>query len=54
MATLNEILEAAKRKPMSQEEQDAQRRSFAYGNAHIENSDVTWSMVDEAIAKTKK
>jgi hypothetical protein len=45
---LEQVLEAARKKPMSAQEQERQRRSFAYGNAHIENARVTKAMVDEA------
>lgn len=33
---------------MSVEDKEAQRRSFAYGNANIENDRVTKAMVDAA------
>ncbi len=36
---------------MSGAEKEAQRRSFAYGNAHIENDRVTREMVDRAAEK---
>ncbi len=39
---------------MSDGEKEAQRRSFAYGNAHIENARVTWQMIDEAAEKIGK
>ncbi len=45
---LKDLLEAAKAKPMSAEDKETQRRSFAYGNAHIENARVTREMVDHA------
>lgn len=48
---LEKVLEAARKKPMSPDEQERQRRSFAYGNAHIENARVTKKMVDEAASK---
>ncbi len=48
---LEKVLEAARKKPMSSDEQERQRRSFAYGNAHIENARVTKEMVDEAASK---
>ena len=48
---LKEMLDAAKRAPMSSEDREAQRRSFAYGNAHIENDRVTWEMVNEAATR---
>lgn len=48
---LKKMLDAAKKAPMSNEDQEAQRRSFAYGNAHIENDRVTWEMVNEAASR---
>jgi hypothetical protein len=33
---------------MSPGDKEAQRRSFAYGNAHIENDRVTREMIDAA------
>jgi hypothetical protein len=45
-AELEAMLQAARRHPMSRDEQEAQRRSFAYGNANIENQNVTRDMVD--------
>lgn len=48
---LAKVLEAARQRPMSADEQERQRRSFAYGNAHIENALVTKAMVDEAARK---
>jgi hypothetical protein len=51
---LQELLDRARDQRMSPAEQEAQRRSFAYGNAHIENSRVTRAMVDEAADKRKR
>lgn len=48
---LQELIDAARSRPMSEAEQEEQRRSFAYGNAHIENERVTRAMVDEAADK---
>ena len=48
---LNKLMEAARGRPMSGEEKEAQRRSFAYGKAHIENEHVTREMVNEAARK---
>lgn len=48
---LERMLEEARRAPRTEASEEAQRRSFAYGNANIENSDVTRSMVDAAAAK---
>jgi hypothetical protein len=45
---LNDLLKAAKAKPMTAADQETQRRSFAYGNAHIENERVTRDMVNKA------
>jgi|GEM_PF-3681588 len=44
---LEELLERAKTVPFTQEDKEAQRRSFAYGNTKIENDLVTWKMVDD-------
>ncbi len=44
---LQELVEAARRVRFPSEEREAQRRSFAYGNTHIENSRITREMVDE-------
>lgn len=48
---LEKLIEAARKREMSQAEKEAQRRSFAYGNAHIENGRVTRAMVDKAADK---
>lgn len=50
-ARLQKLIDASRDRPMSDDEQEAQRRSFAYGNAHIENERVTREMVDEAADK---
>jgi hypothetical protein len=47
-AELAKLIEAAKNRPFPDEERQAQRRSFAYGNAKIENDRVTWEMIVEA------
>ena len=44
---LQRLLEAARKVPFTAEEREAQRRSFAYGNAKIENDRITREMVDE-------
>jgi len=44
---LQELVEAARGVPFPSEEREAQRRSFAYGNTHIENDRITREMVDE-------
>jgi len=50
---LNRLVEAARNRPFPEAEREAQRRSFAYGNAKIENDDVTWEMIVEADEKIK-
>jgi hypothetical protein len=44
---LQELINAARLRPFSEDEREAQRRSFAYGNTHIENERVTREMIDE-------
>lgn len=51
---LQKPIDASRDRPMSQAEAEAQRRSFVYGDAHIENDRVTREMVDEASAKLGK
>lgn len=51
---LQELLDRARGTRMSPDEREAQRRSFAYGNAHIENERVTRAMVDEAADRLKR
>ena len=50
---LEELIEAARSYPVSEAEREAQRVSFAYGNAKIENDDITWEMVTDAYARIK-
>ncbi len=45
-AKLEELLRLAKTVHFTEEDKEAQRRSFAYGNTKIENDLVTWEMVD--------
>lgn len=51
---LQKLIDASRAKGMTDAEKEAQRRSFAYGNAHIENDRVTRQMVDEAAEKIGK
>jgi len=44
---LEKLLEAARYRPLTPAEQEEQRRSFAFGNANIENVRVTRQIVDE-------
>ena len=48
---LEELLEAAKTIRMSDAEREEQRRSFAYGNAKIENDRITRETIDRAAEK---
>jgi hypothetical protein len=50
---LTRLIEVARKRPFSDEEREAQRRSFAYGNAKIENNRVTREMIAEADEKIK-
>lgn len=43
---LKNLLEAARKAPQSNKDLEVQRRSFAYGNTHFENSMITREMVD--------
>lgn len=57
MSNLNEdlqyLLEKSKGISMTPSELEEQRRSFAYGNTHIENDRITRSVVDEEAEKLK-
>jgi len=50
---LQTLIEAARSRFISDDERQAQRRSFAYGNAKIENDRVTWEMIVEADEQIK-
>lgn len=52
--SLSKLLELTRGVRMSPEDHRAQRISFAYGTAHIENSNVTRQMVIEAAVRTKQ
>ncbi len=41
------LIDAARTRSISDDERQAQRRSFAYGNTKIENDRITREMVDE-------
>ncbi|MBB5051317.1 Fic family protein [Afipia massiliensis] len=47
-SSLEKLMEFARNVRMSAEEQEQQRRSFAYGSAAIENSDVTREFIRRA------
>jgi hypothetical protein len=44
---LQQLLDAAKNLDVTQEQKEEQRRSFAFGNANIENPRVTRQTIDE-------
>jgi hypothetical protein len=46
---LESLIELARQYRMMREEQDAQVRSFAYGNTHFENQAITKADIDEAM-----
>jgi hypothetical protein len=48
---LGQLISEAKKIKVSEFERRAQRKSFVYGNTHIENSRITRQMVDAAEAK---
>jgi hypothetical protein len=45
---LQGLLEAARSVQMTREQREEQRRSFAYGNTHIENERVTRATIEDA------
>jgi hypothetical protein len=45
---LEELLQASRDRKNSTSEQEAQRRSFAYGNTHFENERITRETIDLA------
>lgn len=51
---LEKLIEAARQREMSNAEKEAQRQSFAFGNANIKNSRVTREMVDIAADKISR
>ena len=55
--SLSELLEWSKKIEMTPQQQEQQRRSFAYGNAKIENDRITREMINseaELMAANKK
>lgn len=51
---LADLIERAKRVKMTPEQEEQQRRSFAFGNTSFENSRITRNMVDEAAEALRK
>ena len=50
---LQKLLKAAKSLRMSREQQEEQRKSFAYGNAGLENELITREMINQQAEKLK-
>ena len=51
MAKADEMIERVKAIPLTRDDEERQRRSFAYGNAKTDNVRVTREMVDRAAEK---
>jgi hypothetical protein len=51
---LSRLIEMARSVPMSPSDKEEQRRSFAYGNTHIENELITRAIVDEQAEALKR
>ena len=47
---LERLIELARRHKTTPEEREAQVRSFAYGNTHLENPTITKEDIDDALA----
>ena len=48
MATLEQLISAARNTQMTDEQREKQRQSFAYGNTHFENEHITRDTVKRA------
>lgn len=53
-ASLEKLMELAAKVQMTPQEKEKQRLSFAYGNAKIENSNITYEMVEDAAKKIER
>jgi len=51
--SLEDLIKLARSLETTPEHREAQRRSFAYGNTHYENSRITRAMVDREAEKLK-
>lgn len=54
MAELERLIELARKVKMSANDTEAQRKSFAFGNAAFENPLITKQMVEQEAEKLKK
>ena len=50
---LQYLIEEARGHHITEEERDAQIRSFAYGNTHLENESITRADIDKAVDSLK-
>lgn len=51
---LDQLVEKARRHEMTPNEEREQRRSFVYGNTHIENERITRELVDRIDEELEK
>ena len=51
--SLEELIQIARKYRMTPEERDDQVRSFAYGNTHFENEDITRADIDQAFEQVR-
>ena len=51
---LEYLIEEARKHQFTEEERDAQIRSFTYGNTHLENASITRTEVDKAVDSLKR
>jgi hypothetical protein len=52
--SLEKLIDAARHREFADDEREAQRRSFAYGNTNIENPRITRKTIDEQAELLKK
>jgi hypothetical protein len=50
---LQQLIDLARGHQITQSEQEAQLRSFAYGNTHIENEEITKADIDRAVSSLR-
>lgn len=50
---LDELIAKARRCDFTSDDQEEQRRSFAYGNTRFENEDITRDTIDAAAERLK-
>lgn len=50
-AALDDLIATARQVPMSTHDRQEQRKSFAYGNTNIENSQITRELIAEAATR---